>query len=130
MIALFVAVGYLARRLEDWEVVALSSVFIVALFELTCYYYNFMVVLAPVAMARLRYLNVFLGLAVVTQLASLAVGWIDERYVVAPTRKGHRDANPDARARLDSPRALVVAGNIGVVVHGFVASFDSKSVIC
>lgn len=82
VITLFAVIAYLARRQEDWEVVALSSVFIFALFELTCYYYNFLVLLAPVAITRLRYINAFLGLAIATQVAALVVGWIDERYVV------------------------------------------------
>ncbi len=80
--ALFLLIGLLSRRLEDWELTALSTVFIIALFELTCYYYNFILMLAPFALKRPRYAVFLIGTACATQLVHLNIGWYDVQYTV------------------------------------------------
>jgi hypothetical protein len=79
---LFFGVAYLNRNREDWEATAWSSIFLIALYELTCYYYNFMVLSAPMAIRRLRYVIAYILMSVGTQVAELTVGWLDERYVL------------------------------------------------
>ncbi len=81
VLGLFLLVGYVGRRREDWEVTAMSTVFIVAGFQLTCYYYIFCIMLAPLALQRLRYVIAILAMCVATQLVHLAGGWIDEMYL-------------------------------------------------
>ncbi len=72
--------AYVGRRLTDWEVTALSVVFMIGIFELTCYYYSFVVLLAPFALRRWHYVFMYLGMAVVTQWFQHVWGWYDEQY--------------------------------------------------
>lgn len=81
VLGLFALLAYTARRLEDWEATSLSAIMICAMFELTCYYYNFMFVLAPLALRRLRYVVVLIGASIVSQIIQLRVGWYDEQYL-------------------------------------------------
>ena len=81
---LFALLGYFSHVSgEDWEAVAMGVVLIVALAELTCYYYNFVILLAPIALRRLRHMVVLVGMAIGTQITQLTVGWFDERYTLA-----------------------------------------------
>lgn len=80
VLALLVLLGVAGRDMEDWEVTAASTVMIVALFELTCYYYNFMVLLAPLALRRFRYMVALAGMAVASQYIQLRIGWFDQQY--------------------------------------------------
>ncbi len=82
LLLLFGLVGYIAREADDWEVAALSTVFVVGIFELTCYYYCFVVLLAPICVRRLRYTVLFLAMAVSTQWVHLGIGWYDVQYTV------------------------------------------------
>jgi hypothetical protein len=70
------------RRMEDWEVTAASTVMIVALFQLTCYYYNFCIFLAPLALKRLRHVIAVVGMAAAGQYIQLNIGWFDVQYTV------------------------------------------------
>ncbi|MGK0362913.1 MAG: hypothetical protein ACI9U2_005235, partial [Bradymonadia bacterium] len=70
-----------AWRMEDWEATAISTIMIIGVFDLTCYYYNFIVLLAPVAMRRTRYVVVLIGMALTSQIIQLKVGWYDEQYL-------------------------------------------------
>ena len=79
---LFGLVGYLGREREDWEVTALSTVFVIGIFELTCYYYTFMILLAPVCIRRLEHVALILAMAVATQWVHLGIGWYDVQYTV------------------------------------------------
>lgn len=81
VLALLALLTYIGRRREDWEVTALSTVFIFALFQLTCYYYIFCIMLAPVVLRHYRYVLALLGMCVATQLVHLDGGWIDEMYL-------------------------------------------------
>ena len=84
-----VAIGFVvllavsSRRLEDWAVTAASTILIVVLLELTCYYFGFVVLLAPLALSRMRYVVVLIGMAVATQFLPLHVSWNDEQFTAA-----------------------------------------------
>lgn len=71
---------YVGRRLEDWEVTALSTIFVIGIFELTCYYYNFVILMAPFAMKKPRYAVTWIGMAIATHVVSLQWGRYDEQY--------------------------------------------------
>ncbi|MCA9540197.1 MAG: hypothetical protein KC620_14970, partial [Myxococcales bacterium] len=86
-VALFLlALGYVGRRTEDWEVTAMSTLLIVGLFELTCYYYNFTILLAPLVLAReRRWMQIagvvlLLGMCIAGMWMQLLIGWYDEQY--------------------------------------------------
>lgn len=68
-------------RMEDWEATAISSLMIIGIFDLTCYYYNFIILWAPVVMRRVRYTFVFLLMGIFSQFIQLKVGWYDEQYL-------------------------------------------------
>lgn len=80
LLAFLGLLGYTGRRLADWELTALSTVMIVGVFELTCYYYCFVVMLAPLALRHFRYALALLAMALVTQVGQLTIGWYDEQY--------------------------------------------------
>ena len=80
LIASFALVGYAGRYLEDWAVTAASILFIIGIFELTCYYYNFIVLMAPLFVRRLRYIVATLSVIVIGQALKYIVGWYDEQY--------------------------------------------------
>jgi hypothetical protein len=71
---------YTSRRLEDWAVTSLSVLFMIGIFELTCYYYNFVVLLAPFAMKKMRYTVVYIGMAIATHVAMFKWPRYDEQY--------------------------------------------------
>ena len=72
---------FCAWRMEDWEATAISTIMIIGVFDLTCYYYNFIILLAPVAMRRTRYIIALIVMALVSQVIQLKVGWYDEQYL-------------------------------------------------
>ena len=80
LLALFAALTVLSRRLPLWAITAMSAVCVASIFELTCYYYSFLIILAPLAASRGRELLLFFALAVATQVTQIRVGWIDEEY--------------------------------------------------
>lgn len=82
VLGLFVLVGYVGRELEDWQVTSLSVTFTFALFELTCYYFNFMILLAPLCVQRRNHTLALVGMAALTQASALVVGWFDELYIL------------------------------------------------
>ena len=73
-------IWYAGRRLDDWEVTALSTILITGIFELTCYYYSYLVLLALLSMRRQIYMIAMFGLAVGGHLIHLNIGWYDEQY--------------------------------------------------
>jgi hypothetical protein len=82
LLAAFLAlILFCAWRMEDWESTAISTIMIIGIFDLTCYYYNFIILLAPVAMRRARYIGAMLVMAIVSQIIQLRVGWYDEQYL-------------------------------------------------
>ena len=83
LLCLFSMLGLLAysgRYLEDWAVTAASVLMIIGVFELTCYYYNFIVLMVPLAVKRLRYVVAMLSMICVGQVLKFIVGWYDEQY--------------------------------------------------
>jgi len=81
VLLLFGIIAYVSRGLKDWEVTALSTAFIFALFELTCYYYNFLIILAPLTLRRFRHVVALLVVVILSQFFSLVIGWFDERHL-------------------------------------------------
>ena len=80
--ALIGLVAWWSRRFrEPWQLTAASTLFIVGLFELTCYYYNFIILLAPLAARRPRHALVFIVMAFISQYVQLRIGWFDEQYL-------------------------------------------------
>jgi Ca2+/Na+ antiporter len=81
LLGMFVLLALAGRRLAGWAVLAGSTILIIGFFELTCYYYSFAVLMAPLAIERLRY-SVALILMVMTGLIlQFFIGWYDEQYV-------------------------------------------------
>jgi hypothetical protein len=72
---------YRMRKREMWEITALSAIFVVWMVELTCYYYNFLALLAPLVLLRARSMFWMILLLVTTQWVQISVGWIDEEYL-------------------------------------------------
>ncbi|MCA9543027.1 MAG: hypothetical protein KC613_01520 [Myxococcales bacterium] len=72
--------AYAGRRLNDWEVTSLSVLFMIGIFELTCYYYSFVVLLAPFVLRRWHYVAVYIAMPIVTQYLQHEIGWYDEQY--------------------------------------------------
>ena len=81
LLAFLGLIMFCAWRMEDWEATAISAIMIIGIFDLTCYYYNFIILLAPVAMRRARYVFALLLMALVSQLVQLKVGYYDEQYL-------------------------------------------------
>jgi hypothetical protein len=82
VIAMVALIGFWSRRFrEPWQLTAASTLFIVGLFELTCYYYNFVILLAPLAISRARHALVFIAMAFIGQYVQLRIGWFDEQYL-------------------------------------------------
>lgn len=81
LLALFaVLLGWAGQRLKDWEVTALSGIFVIGIFELTCYYYSFVIMLAPFVLRRWHYVFVYLGMSLATQIIKDKYTWYDEQY--------------------------------------------------
>jgi hypothetical protein len=72
---------FMSRRMADWELTAMSTLFIVGIFELTCYYYTFMILMALMALKRIRYSVAFLIMCIASQILQMNIGWYDEQYV-------------------------------------------------
>ncbi len=70
------------RKGEDWEVTALSAILVAGIFELTCYYYLFVLLLVPLASSRARDVLLAIAMAMLTQQVHLKVGWYDEQYTL------------------------------------------------
>ena len=82
LIAIFLAmIWYAGRRLDDWELTALSTILITGVFELTCYYYSYLVLMALLSMRRMSYMIAMVGLVVSGHIIHLAEGWYDTQYV-------------------------------------------------
>ena len=104
----FAAVVGRIRR--AWIAECLGPLWIVVLLQLTCYYYAFLVLAAPLTRARRSLEIPFLALAALSQLGWAAFWWNDDRYValsvlalafcyaaVAAFARGRRRARERAR---------------------------------
>jgi hypothetical protein len=79
-LALAAFVHALRRVRRPWEALALSHVWPVILLPLTCYYYSFLVLAAPLTRARRRLEAPLLALAAASQAVAYAFWWNDDRY--------------------------------------------------
>lgn len=76
-----VLLGLISQRYkEDWVITAASAIMILGLFELTSYYYVFMVLFAPLVGRSSFRLVAYLSTAVIGQILYLNIGWYDEQY--------------------------------------------------
>ena len=81
LILLFLGmIWYAGRRLSNWELTALSTLLITSIFELTCYYYSYLVLFALLAMRRGLYMVAAVGMVIAGQVIQLDGGWYDEQY--------------------------------------------------
>jgi hypothetical protein len=81
LLGMFVVLALAGRRLAPWVVLGASSILIIGFFELTCYYYSFVVLMAPLAIERQRYsvAMILMGMAGLT--LQFFIGWYDEQYI-------------------------------------------------
>ena len=81
LLGMFVLLALAGRRLAPWAVLAGSTILIVGFFELTCYYYCFVVLMAPLAIERLRYTVALILMVIAGLILQFFIGWYDEQYV-------------------------------------------------
>jgi hypothetical protein len=81
LLGMFVLLALAGRRLAGWAVLASSTILIIGFFELTCYYYSFVVLMAPLAIERLRYTAALIGMVMVGLILQFFIGWYDEQYL-------------------------------------------------
>jgi hypothetical protein len=81
LLGMFVLLALAGRRLAGWAVLASSTILIIGFFELTCYYYSFVVLMAPLAIERLRYTVALISAVVAGLVLQFFVGWYDEQYI-------------------------------------------------
>jgi hypothetical protein len=80
LLGMFVLLALAGRRLAPWAVLAGSTILIIGFFELTCYYYSFVVLMAPLAIERLRYTVALILMVMAGLLLHFFIGWYDEQY--------------------------------------------------
>jgi hypothetical protein len=81
LLGMFILLAFAGRRLAGWAVLASSTILIIGFFELTCYYYSFVVLMAPLAIERLRYTVALISVVIAGLILQFFVGWYDEQYV-------------------------------------------------
>ena len=81
LLGMFVLLALAGRRLAPWAVLAGSTILIVGFFELTCYYYSFVVLMAPLAIERLRYSVALILMGIGGLILQFFIGWYDEQYI-------------------------------------------------
>ncbi len=74
--------AWLCPRIADWECFCVSIVAPMLFFELTCYYYSFVLLLVPLAATRVRTTTCLIAATVCGQWTRLGIGWYDEQYLV------------------------------------------------
>jgi uncharacterized membrane protein len=80
LLGMFVLLALSGRKLAEWAVLAGSTILIIGFFELTCYYYSFVVLMAPLAIERLRYSVAMILMVMAGLLLQFFIGWYDEQY--------------------------------------------------
>ena len=78
---LFAAMFVLRNRLRLWEATAASVAFMFTVFELTCYYYSFIILLVPLAFQRGREMFMLLLFVVASQVTQIRIGATDLEYL-------------------------------------------------
>jgi hypothetical protein len=81
LLGMFVMLALVGRRLAGWAVLAASSILIIGFFELTCYYYSFVILMAPLAIERLRYSVALILMGITGLILQFFIGWYDEQYI-------------------------------------------------
>ncbi|MBT8467681.1 MAG: hypothetical protein KJN97_02935 [Deltaproteobacteria bacterium] len=81
LLGMFVLLALAGRRLAPWAVLAGSTMLIIGFFELTCYYYSFVILMAPLAIERLRYSVALILMTITGIILQFFIGWYDEQYI-------------------------------------------------
>ena len=81
LLGMFVLLAFAGRRMAGWAILASSTILIIGFFELTCYYYNFVVLMAPLAIERLRYTVALIAMVMAGLILQFFIGWYDEQYL-------------------------------------------------
>lgn len=82
-LATFAWLCVIFRRIRTtWVGVCLSQIFIILMSQLTCYYYSFMILMAPLTRLRPGLEVPIFGLAILTQAAWNFTIWNDDRYTL------------------------------------------------
>ena len=81
LVGMFMLLALAGRRLAGWAVLAASSILIIGFFELTCYYYSFVILMAPLAIERLRYSVALILMGITGLILQFFIGWYDEQYI-------------------------------------------------
>lgn len=82
-LAVMAAFVLVVRRIKAlWIVTCLSQVFIILFSQLTCYYYAFLMLLAPLGQVRPKVERTMVGFVALSQVGELLLGYIDDRYTV------------------------------------------------
>jgi len=81
LLGMFILLALAGRRLAAWAVLAASTILIIGFFELTCYYYSFVVLMAPLAIERLRYSVALILMVMAGLILQFFIGWYDEQYI-------------------------------------------------
>ena len=81
ILALFGAMFFMRKRWSLWETTAASVAFMFSVFELTCYYYSFIILLVPLAYQRGREIFMLLLFVVASQATQILIGATDIEYL-------------------------------------------------
>ncbi|MAD61038.1 MAG: hypothetical protein CMH49_05930, partial [Myxococcales bacterium] len=81
ILALFGAMFVMRKRWSLWETSAASVAFLFSVFELTCYYYSFIILLVPLAYQRGREIFMLLLFVVASQATQIMIGATDIEYL-------------------------------------------------
>ncbi len=72
---------YVLRRVKSmWVAQCLGQIFIILLSQLTCYYYSFLILTAPLTRAKRAIEAPLFGLAALSQFVWMALGYNDDKY--------------------------------------------------
>lgn len=72
---------YVVRRVRSlWIAQCLAQVWVILLSQLTCYYYSFMILSAPLTKVKPQLEPWLFGLAALTQVIWMSMTWNDDRY--------------------------------------------------
>ncbi|HVY46884.1 MAG TPA: hypothetical protein VHB21_13445 [Minicystis sp.] len=75
--------AWVCRRIKNmWVAQCLGQVFVILMSQLTCYYYSFMILIAPLTKLRRDIEAPLFGLALLTQVASGRFVYNDDKYTV------------------------------------------------
>lgn len=81
ILASFAAFVWMIRRIKSlWIAECLGQVFIILLSQLTCYYYSFMILCAPLTKVKRQLEAPLLGFAALTQFVWISCYWNDDKY--------------------------------------------------